>query len=255
MTHKLNEKKIKAKLYSYLYQDKKHFGAEFISQEKCKKYIPPNYIDIEDIKILLEIQNNKCYICDDLLNLDWEVGCKYQITVDRINGQNCHLKGNCLLACFYCNCRGYNNKRQCKKKCCEDKSNDIRKKKDVPKDEISKLLNTYNEKVNGNYTTNDNWVDYEGHPVESNEYDSETGATTRTFKTSKAGQDFLKGKAKEYDDMMEYHYPGYSQMSRRQRKNILPPNTGIGIADENDRCSGCARHDLSCRCVVGVPWF
>ena len=24
---------------------------------------------------------------------------------------------------------------------------------------------------------------------------------------------------------------------------------------QNDRCSGCGRHDLSCRCGAGSPWY
>ena len=229
----INEKKIKAKLRSYLDQDKKNCGAEFISQEKSKKYIPPNYIDISDVKILLEIQKNECYICHDLLNLDWEPHCKYQITLDRINGQNPHLKGNILLACWYCNCRCRNKRRQCKKKCCEDKSNDIRKKKDVPPDEILKLLATYNEKVNGNYTLKDDWKDYEGDPVESEKYDSGDDRPLIKFKTRKSWLDFIKGHVNNIEMLHKNNLCGPKDCSVccRRHRNGYPI---VSHENEND---------------------
>ena len=195
-------KKMKKKIYSYAGDDQKGGRAEFIKRGRSSS-IPPNYIDIKDIKILLEIQNHKCYICHDPLKLDWKPRCNYHITLDRINEKNCHLKGNILLACYYCNCRCRKGRR-CNEKCCKDKSDDIRKKKDVPENEILELLAIYNEKVGGNYGPNDSFKDYEfscGHyPTPAAEWLNEWTYSdiharyfmTSVFKTKIGERDFIQ---------------------------------------------------------------
>jgi hypothetical protein len=57
------------------------------------------------VKKLLYKQENKCYICSDTVLTDtWEDRCLYQFTLDRIDNSIAHLKTNCLVACYYCNC-------------------------------------------------------------------------------------------------------------------------------------------------------
>ena len=105
----METKRIEIKINSYVYQDCDTLGMN----EECKKgkNLPINYIDINDVEVLLRIQNNKCYICKEQVLVNYTSGCKNQFTLDRINGKNPHLKGNILIACWYCNCRNYNGKK------------------------------------------------------------------------------------------------------------------------------------------------
>lgn len=123
----MEAKRIGIKIKAYIYQDCETLGMN----EECKKgqNLPINYIDINDVEALLKIQENKCYICKENVLVNYISGCKNQFTLDRINSKNPHLKGNILIACWYCNCRDFNRQVNCKNKCCIDKSVTLRKKK------------------------------------------------------------------------------------------------------------------------------
>jgi len=83
------------KIHSYRQTDKKRWG---ISGD----------ISIKDIEELLIKQNNKCYVCKELVLLDsWTNNCLYQFSVDRINENLPHDRDNFLISCFHCNCTLY----------------------------------------------------------------------------------------------------------------------------------------------------
>ena len=87
------EKSIKNKISGYKKQDKDKFGFE-------------GNILFEDVKELLLKQKFKCYVCDDMvITTGWKPNCLYQFTLDRINNSLPHNRDNCLISCYYCNCK------------------------------------------------------------------------------------------------------------------------------------------------------
>ena len=106
-------KKIESKIKRYIIQD---CDSPLKMNETCRRgeNIPTNYVDINDVVALLKIQENKCYICKDPVIINYNAGCKNQFTLDRINSKNPHLKGNVLIACWFCNCRDFNQQMKCK---------------------------------------------------------------------------------------------------------------------------------------------
>ena len=186
----IEEGLIKDKIKSYIYQDCETLGMNAECKEKGNKSLPKNYIEVNDVKILIEVQDNKCYICKEPFK-EYNAGCKNQLTLDRINSKNPHLKGNILLACWYCNCYGYNRQRECKYKCC-NKSTSLRMKKDVPNEEILGLIDEYNKKTNGSFNPNDTWKDYEddGRIIEVDD----EGFTHTSFVNERASQNYFKMK-------------------------------------------------------------
>jgi len=230
-------KVIQNKIDSYILQDSKDssFGLN-------KKYLPKNYIDITDIKILLDIQKNKCYMCDINVKLKYESGCKNQFTCDRINGKNPHLKGNILIACWYCNCIGYNKQTKCKNNCCLERNETYDKNNIDIQNKIKFLLNEYNKKLNTNYTPNDDWIDY-GNDSDGcinfyeEYYDSDKEYIIKKFTSKKAATDYYKieNQFKDFDN-------GYNVEISKYKNNEQ------NNYDIFDRCIGCNRHDDFCRC-------
>ncbi len=218
------------KIYSYIQQDKKTLfmckDTVMDTDNELMKIntdiLPSNYIDINDVKILLDIQEYKCYICKEKVKIDYKPGCKYQFTLDRINSDNPHLKGNCLIACWYCNCIDFNSQRNCKEKCCPDKSKDLRRKEDVPDNKINKINKKYNKLVNGDYSPYDEWNDIDVNNVQ-HEFDKETEGY-KLIGSDKEIRESMKCMKIANDQKMESYYPGYKNMSRRERKNLTPPN-------------------------------
>ena len=85
---------IETKLKGYKRQD-----------EEAGRSITNDFITLKDVKKLLYKQEYKCYICADKVLTDtWEDRCLYQFTLDRIDNSIAHVKTNCLIACYYCNC-------------------------------------------------------------------------------------------------------------------------------------------------------
>lgn len=119
-------------------------------QQDIKKgrIITSNYVSINDVKKLLFKQDNKCYVCsDNVITEEWEQNCLYQFTLDRIDNSLPHDKNNVLICCYYCNCYGWLNDatdmcqyKLCHNKCHAIKRNITRKKDNISKEEINKLL-------------------------------------------------------------------------------------------------------------------
>lgn len=60
-------------------------------------------ITIEDLELLYNLQNKKCYYCN--VNLNTTIGNKYcdQISIDRKDSDKGHIKDNIVLSCLFCN--------------------------------------------------------------------------------------------------------------------------------------------------------
>jgi hypothetical protein len=99
------ESNIKNKINSHKYYDRKRF--DIIGD-----------INVEDIKKLLEEQNNCCYNCNEHLELvNYKALCCYQFSIDRIDNQLPHNKNNIRISCYYCNCRHHSKFDQLNKVC------------------------------------------------------------------------------------------------------------------------------------------
>ena len=93
---------------------------------------------------MLNKQKFKCYICDDMvISCNWKPRCVYQMSIDRINNNEAHNKNNCLISCYYCNCRFHPEFNDINKKCENGCHNDNRiietTKIEVSQDKINKL--------------------------------------------------------------------------------------------------------------------
>ena len=75
----IEEGLIKDKIKSYIYQDCETLGMNAECKEKGNKSLPKNYIEVNDVKILIEVQDNKCYICKEPFK-EYNAGCKNQLT-------------------------------------------------------------------------------------------------------------------------------------------------------------------------------
>lgn len=74
---------------------------------------------------MIETQNYKCYLCDDIiLTHSYVPYCCYKFSIDRIINTLPHDTTNVRMSCYYCNCK--NHKSYCKtekvkcdnKECC-----------------------------------------------------------------------------------------------------------------------------------------
>lgn len=92
------KKQINSKIYSYKQQDMKKKNYDENSE---------NYKDFIDFDIIIEEMNNcdlKCHYCrKEMLILYENVRDNSQWTVDRINNDIGHIKGNFNLVCLKCN--------------------------------------------------------------------------------------------------------------------------------------------------------
>lgn len=110
--------------------------------------ITDNYININDVRKLLTVQDYKCYICCDTVLTSWVSFCLYQMTLDRIDNSLPHDKYNVLISCYSCNCHENLNHSQatyklCKNKCHTIKREKIRTRYQVPMEEIQSILEKY----------------------------------------------------------------------------------------------------------------
>jgi NACalpha-BTF3-like transcription factor len=89
----LKEAQIERKLVSYKAQDKKHEG----------RYDEQAFVTPEDVRLLMD-QSTACHYCKQPTQLFYEyVREKRQWTLDRINNDLGHVKGNVTIACLECN--------------------------------------------------------------------------------------------------------------------------------------------------------
>jgi hypothetical protein len=119
------------------------------TQDKNKgRNITGDYVSVNDVKQLLFKQENKCYVCgDNVITEEWKQNCLYSFTLDRIDNSLPHNKNNVLICCYYCNCYGWLNDNSdiclyklCPNECHKIKRNITRKRNNVSKDEIQKLI-------------------------------------------------------------------------------------------------------------------
>jgi hypothetical protein len=124
--------------------------------KKCNRKITNDYVSIEDVKNLLIKQDNKCYVCHDIvITKEWHPNCLYQFTLDRIDNNLPHNKNNVLICCNYCNSYShlpYKVSDMCCSKLCSSgchtiKRNILRTRYDVPMKEIINLLLDCNIKL------------------------------------------------------------------------------------------------------------
>ena len=235
----METKRIGIKIKSYVYQDCETLGMN----EECKKgeNLPINYIDINDVDVLLKIQENKCYICKENVLVNYIPGCKNQFTLDRINSKNPHLKGNILIACWYCNCFDFNRQLNCKNNCCNNKLVTLRRKKDVSKSEIEMLICEYNKAVNGNYSPFDDYKDYNNFIKSETQSETYTDCTEVLWTSNKAFRDYFVLLEK-----VNYKSDKLYNLSRRERKNLGTEGyCECGRKDE-DGSIGCIRWPSCC---------
>lgn len=78
-------------------------------------------IAVKDVIELLGKQNSRCWVCGDIvLVLKFKPYCCYQFSIDRIDNTKPHDKDNCLISCYYCNCRHHENFNQPNKVCSQN---------------------------------------------------------------------------------------------------------------------------------------
>ena len=81
---------ISGKLVGYMDQDKKK-GREF-------------NLSVDYILVLKDLQKNKCELCLNKMLWEWDkAGNPDQWTIDRIDNELGHIKGNVRLTCLECN--------------------------------------------------------------------------------------------------------------------------------------------------------
>jgi hypothetical protein len=143
------DKVIMRKIQRYKQEDKKYH-----------RKITNDYISVEDVKNLLIKQNNKCYVCHDIvITQEWYPHCLYQFTLDRINNTLPHNRNNVLICCNYCNSYSHLSDKErdtccsklCLRGCHTIKRNISRTRYDVPMREIIDLLLDCNIKLSDCY--------------------------------------------------------------------------------------------------------
>ena len=64
-----------------------------------------DYITIEWVKTQLDLCHNKCVLCGkDLKLTNYEAKDPDQFSIDRIDNALAHVKSNCQITCWQCNC-------------------------------------------------------------------------------------------------------------------------------------------------------
>ncbi len=142
--------------------------------------ITDKYVTIDDVKELVKKQEEKCYVCGDVVSISSCIPtilkehdymnelellncindvmdskkhtskCMYQFTLDRIDNNLPHNRDNVLICCQYCNCFGETDKHKevdhrvckvCPNKCHTLKRNDIKRtRREVSREEIEQLI-------------------------------------------------------------------------------------------------------------------
>lgn len=88
------ERKMEQKLSAYKLQDNKAGRA----------FEDADYFTVADFKELLAEQEYSCAVCGELVSLTWKkAGDESQFTLDRLDNDLAHVKGNCVVSCLGCN--------------------------------------------------------------------------------------------------------------------------------------------------------
>jgi len=102
------KKNIQKKISNCKFKDKKKFNIS-------------GNINYHDVLQLLNVQSNKCYICNDkLLISKYEPNCLYQFSLDRLDNTKPHDKNNISISCYFCNCKDHYLFNISKKECCDN---------------------------------------------------------------------------------------------------------------------------------------
>jgi len=71
-------------------------------------YNEEDFITYEFLMSLWETQQGKCFYdnCNCEMTLDFNKSCKTptQISIQRLDNEIAHIKSNCVLSCYFCNC-------------------------------------------------------------------------------------------------------------------------------------------------------
>lgn len=123
---------IRNKLASHKAFDKERFGKS-------------GDLEMDDVEKLLIKQQFKCYVCGDVvLTANYKPYCCYQFSIDRINNDKPHDRGNVLISCYYCNCRHFplfdQPNKICNYKCHTDKRNITNTRTNIKSEIIENLL-------------------------------------------------------------------------------------------------------------------
>lgn len=224
--------------------------------EQCKqgKYIPENYIDCQDIKILMKIQEEKCFICKCRVSTSCKKGCKNRITLAKVNSKNPYLKGNCLVACWYCKYRKNSDiNENCDEKCCTSGVKKIPEEKDISH-QATEILDKYNQIRDTQYSPTDDFVDYK-----------EMRLPCHGTEREKDLCGYCNGGNEEEDCRVYVSVKATVDHAEIMHEKSLCKCCGgnpdeCSCADtrqnrEDDRCSGCGRHDDFCRCYSSGIWW
>ena len=89
---------------TFLKQIKKKIDSH-LAEDKLKHRDTKNYVDVEYIKDLYTKQAGLCERCEcEMLTANYPKNCGRQFTIDRIDSNLGHVKGNVKILCWSCNC-------------------------------------------------------------------------------------------------------------------------------------------------------
>ena len=93
---------LKLKLQTIVYSSKSS------DKIRTRTYNEEDYITYEFLMSLYEGQQGKCYYenCNCDMTLDFNKSCRTptQISIQRLDNEIAHIKSNCVLSCYFCNC-------------------------------------------------------------------------------------------------------------------------------------------------------
>jgi hypothetical protein len=69
-----------------------------------RSWVEADYLTVEDVRALLSEQENRCSECGEVVELAWKSASDpSQFTIDRLNNDLAHIRGNCVISCLSCN--------------------------------------------------------------------------------------------------------------------------------------------------------
>ena len=132
----------------YKSQLNNNFNQNIRNKIRTKKNLDKINFNIEgnmtedDIIKLLHKQLNNCYICKEkVITENWEPGCLYQFSINRLDKTKPHNRDNILISCYYCNSRNHPDiifsDKVCPDNCHIEIKNNIRKIDEINSIEIN----------------------------------------------------------------------------------------------------------------------
>ena len=80
-------------------------GHKAADKKAGRTWTEAEYITVEYVYKLLKGQCDRCAMCPAILQREWEKGDHEQVSIDRKDGGEAHVKMNCQLLCLQCNKR------------------------------------------------------------------------------------------------------------------------------------------------------